>query len=149
MTDEQAVEEFLPAFEELIRGVARQRGFGTPTRESLMQDVGPGGVLHVGSPETVARRIADTFKTLDAIRFNLKYGITGMPHGTLMTNIELYGTKMAPLVRELMESRPNSAPRKGTSYPGTTGSSTSSAAPVLSGRTASTPSGSTCMNGTA
>ncbi|MEV0742508.1 LLM class flavin-dependent oxidoreductase [Streptomyces sp. NPDC050549] len=101
-TDEQAVEEFVPAFQELIRSVARERGFRTPTRESLMRDVGPGGALHVGSPETVARKIADTLKTLDATRFNLKYGITGMPHDTLMTNIELYGTKVAPLVRELM-----------------------------------------------
>lgn len=101
-TDEQAVEEFVPAFQELIRGVARERGFRTPTRESLMRDVGPGGALHVGSPETVARKIANTLKTLDATRFNLKYGITGMPHDTLMTNIELYGTKVAPLVRELM-----------------------------------------------
>jgi alkanesulfonate monooxygenase SsuD/methylene tetrahydromethanopterin reductase-like flavin-dependent oxidoreductase (luciferase family) len=101
-TDEQAVEEFVPAFQELIRSVARDRGFRTPTRESLMRDVGPGGALHVGSPETVARKIAATLKTLDATRFNLKYGITGMPHDTLMTNIELYGTKVAPLVRELM-----------------------------------------------
>ncbi|WP_406449510.1 LLM class flavin-dependent oxidoreductase [Streptomyces sp. NBC_01622] len=101
-TDEQAVEEFVPAFQELIRSVARERGFRTPTRESLMRDVGPGGALHVGSPETVARKIAETLKTLDATRFNLKYGITGMPHDTLMTNIELYGTKVAPLVRELM-----------------------------------------------
>ncbi len=101
-TDEQAQEEFLPAFQQLITGVARERGFRTPTRESLMQDVGPGGALHVGSPETVARKITATLKTLDATRFNLKYGITGMPHDTLMTNIELYGTKVAPLVREMM-----------------------------------------------
>ena len=102
-TDEQAVEEFVPAFQQLIASVARERGFRTPTRESLMRDVGPGGALHVGSPETVARKIADTLKTLDATRFNLKYGITGMPHDALMTNIELYGTKVAPLVREMMQ----------------------------------------------
>jgi len=55
-----------------------------------------------GSPETVARKIATTLKDLDATRFDLKYGITGMPHDTLMTNIELYGSKVAPLVREMM-----------------------------------------------
>ncbi|MFF1629009.1 LLM class flavin-dependent oxidoreductase [Streptomyces sp. NPDC058272] len=101
-TDEQALEEFLPAFEDVIRGVSRQRGFRTPTRESLMRDVGPGGALHVGSPETVARKITETLKSLDATRFDLKYGITGMPHHALMTNIELYGTKVAPLVREML-----------------------------------------------
>jgi probable LLM family oxidoreductase len=101
-TDEQAVEEFLPAFEAVIRSVSKQRGFRNPTRESLMRDVGPGGALHVGSPETVARKIAATLKELDATRFDLKYAMTGMPHSALLTNIELYGTKVAPLVREMI-----------------------------------------------
>jgi len=66
-----------------------------------MRDVGPGGALHVGSPETVARKITATLKELDATRFDLKYAMTGMPHSALLTNIELYGTKVAPLVREM------------------------------------------------
>ncbi|MFF1680159.1 LLM class flavin-dependent oxidoreductase [Streptomyces sp. NPDC058256] len=103
-TDEQAQEEFLPAFEAVIRSVAAQRGFRTPTRESLLRDVGPGGALHVGSPETVARKIAATLKELGATRFDLKYGMNGMPHDALMTNIELYGTQVAPLVHEMMGS---------------------------------------------
>jgi probable LLM family oxidoreductase len=101
-TDEQAVEEFLPAFEAVIRSVSKQRGFRTPTRASLMRDVGPGGALHVGSPETVARKITATLKELNATRFDLKYAMTGMPHSALLTNIELYGTKVAPLVREMI-----------------------------------------------
>ncbi|MFI6493214.1 LLM class flavin-dependent oxidoreductase [Streptomyces sp. NPDC050564] len=103
-TDEQALEEFLPAFEAVIRSVSKQRGFRAPTRESLMRDVGPGGALHVGSPETVARKITATLKDLDATRFDLKYGMHGMPHSALMTNIELFGTEVAPLVREMMGS---------------------------------------------
>jgi probable LLM family oxidoreductase len=103
-TDEQAVEEFLPAFEATMRRVSQQRGFRTPTRETLMVDVGPGGALHIGSPETVARKITATLKDLNATRFDLKYGMNGMSHHTLMTNIELFGTKVAPLVREMMTS---------------------------------------------
>src|SRR5882757_7944071 len=74
-TDEQAVAEFLPAFEAVMRRVSRERGFRTPTRETLMRDIGPGGALHIGSPETVARKIATTLKDLDATRFDLKYGM--------------------------------------------------------------------------
>ena len=103
-TDEQALEEFLPAFEATMRRVSQQRGFRTPTRETLMRDVGPGGALHIGSPETVARKITATLKDLDATRFDLKYGMNGMSHSTLMTNIELFGTEVAPLVREMMGS---------------------------------------------
>ncbi|WP_433572915.1 LLM class flavin-dependent oxidoreductase [Streptomyces sp. CA-251247] len=101
-TDEQAIEEFLPALEAAMRRVSRERGFRTPTRETLLRDVGPGGALHVGSPETVARKIARTLTDLDATRFDLKYGMPGMAHDAVMTNIELFGTKVAPLVREMM-----------------------------------------------
>ncbi|WP_329136974.1 LLM class flavin-dependent oxidoreductase [Streptomyces sp. NBC_01476] len=101
-TDEQAVEEFLPAFEAVFRRVSRERGFHPPTRESLARDIGPGGALHIGSPETVARKITGTLKNLGATRFDLKYGMNGMPHSALMTSIELYGTKVAPLVRDMM-----------------------------------------------
>jgi alkanesulfonate monooxygenase SsuD/methylene tetrahydromethanopterin reductase-like flavin-dependent oxidoreductase (luciferase family) len=56
--------------------------------------------LYVGSPETVARKIATTLRLLDANRFDLKYAMGGLSHDKLMTNIELYGTQVVPLVRE-------------------------------------------------
>ncbi|HMJ33378.1 MAG TPA: hypothetical protein VK501_05650 [Baekduia sp.] len=37
-----------------------------------------------------------------ATRFDLKYGMGGLSHGALMTNIELYGTQVIPRVRELL-----------------------------------------------
>jgi probable LLM family oxidoreductase len=101
-TDEQAREEFWPFYRDLIARVAEERGFRVPTRASFDQEVGPDGALHVGSPETVARKIADTLKSLDATRFDLKYGMGGLSHSKLMTNIELYGTKVAPLVRDML-----------------------------------------------
>lgn len=103
-TDEQAVDEFWPHYETAIRKVARQRGFHPPTFEHFMHDVGPGGALFVGSPETVAQKIATVLRELGASRFDLKYGMNGLPHETLMTNIELYGTEVAPRVRELITS---------------------------------------------
>jgi hypothetical protein len=39
---------------------------------------------------------------LGATRFDLKYGMGGLSHDKLMTNIELFGTKVAPRVRELL-----------------------------------------------
>ena len=101
-TDEQAREEFWPFYVDLVSRVARERGFRVPTRETFNQEVGPGGALHVGAPETVARKIADTLKVLDATRFDLKYGMGGLSHSKLMTNIELYGTQVAPLVRDML-----------------------------------------------
>jgi probable LLM family oxidoreductase len=104
-TDEQAVEEFWPRYLEVIRHVSRTRGFAVPTKGSFMHEIGPKGALHVGSPETVAQKIAQTLTTLGATRFDLKYGMGGLSHRALMTNIELYGAQVIPRVRKLLASR--------------------------------------------
>jgi len=101
-TDEQAWEEFLPHLEQAMRKVSAERGFRPPTRADLMRDVAPGGALHVGSPETVARKIAGTLRTLGATRFDLKYGMPGMAASQVLTCVELFGTKVAPLVRDML-----------------------------------------------
>jgi alkanesulfonate monooxygenase SsuD/methylene tetrahydromethanopterin reductase-like flavin-dependent oxidoreductase (luciferase family) len=67
-----------------------------------MRDVGSQGALYVGSPETVARKITANLPALGATRFDLKYGMGGLSHAALMTNIELYGTQVIPRVRELL-----------------------------------------------
>jgi probable LLM family oxidoreductase len=101
-TDEQAKAEFWPRWRDLITRVAAERGFRIPTEASFEAETGPRGALHVGSPETVARKIATNLRALDATRFDLKYGMPGLTHDQLMTNIDLYGHKVIPRVRELL-----------------------------------------------
>jgi probable LLM family oxidoreductase len=104
VTDEAAREQFWPRYLEVIRSVSETRGFPIPTRESFLREIGPHGALYVGSPETVAQKIAANLTALGASRFDLKYGMGGLAHEALMTNIELYGTEVIPRVRELMEA---------------------------------------------
>jgi probable LLM family oxidoreductase len=101
-TDEQAKAEFWPRWRDTISLVAAERGFAIPTEESFDWDTGPDGSLYVGSPETVARKIAANLRVLQATRFDLKYGMPGLTHDQLMTNIELYGRQVVPRVRELI-----------------------------------------------
>ena len=101
-TDEQAREEFWPRYLEVIRHYSKTRGFAIPTQESFISEVGPRGALYVGSPETVAQKIAQNLTTLGATRFDLKYGMGGLSHHALMTNIDMYGTQVIPRVRELL-----------------------------------------------
>jgi probable LLM family oxidoreductase len=105
-TDAQALEEFWPHYLEVIRHVSKTRGFAVPTKASFLHDTGPNGALYVGSPETVARKIAANLPALGASRFDLKYGMGGLSHDALMTNIELYGTQVVPRVRELLADEP-------------------------------------------
>jgi probable LLM family oxidoreductase len=100
-TDEQAQEEFWPRYLEVIRHASKTRGFTIPTKAMFEQEIGPHGSLYVGSPDTVAAKIATSLTALGASRFELKYGMGGLSHSALMTNIELYGTRVIPRVREL------------------------------------------------
>jgi probable LLM family oxidoreductase len=104
-TDEQARSEFWPHYQEVLRRYSKIRGFAVPTEESFRHSIGPNGSLYVGSPETVAQKIAANLTTLGATRFDLKYAMGGLEHRALMTNIELYGTQVIPRVRELLNGQ--------------------------------------------
>ena len=45
---------------------------------------------------------AANLAALGATRFDLKYGMPGLTHDQLMTNIELYGHEVIPQARELL-----------------------------------------------
>jgi alkanesulfonate monooxygenase SsuD/methylene tetrahydromethanopterin reductase-like flavin-dependent oxidoreductase (luciferase family) len=101
-TDEQAKAEFWPRWRDIIAQIAPERGFAIPTRDSFDRETGPDGALYVGSPETVAQKIAANLRALEATRFDLKFGMPGLTHEQLMTNIELYGRQVIPRARELL-----------------------------------------------
>jgi alkanesulfonate monooxygenase SsuD/methylene tetrahydromethanopterin reductase-like flavin-dependent oxidoreductase (luciferase family) len=101
-TDEEAYEQFWPYYLQVLRHYSKIRGFAVPTEASFRREAGPHGALYVGSPETVAQKIAANLTTLGASRFDLKYGMGGLSHEKLMTSIELYGTQVIPRVRELL-----------------------------------------------
>jgi probable LLM family oxidoreductase len=112
-TDEQAWEEAYPGFAAMNDTIGRERGWPPYNRMRFQHDVGPEGSTYAGSPETVARKIADTVRTLGAVRFDLKYASGTMPHAQLMRSIELFGTKVAPRVRELLAEDGDPAPAVG------------------------------------
>jgi probable LLM family oxidoreductase len=100
-TDEQAREELWPDYKKMRDRIGAERGWPPMEKAEFAQEADRGS-LYVGSPETVARRIASTAKTLRISRFQLKYSAGPLPHEKLMRSIELYGTKVIPLVREML-----------------------------------------------
>lgn len=101
-TDEQAKEELFPHYIAMMNRIGRERGWPPRSRADFERETGPDGALYVGSPETVAGKIVSTVKDLDLSRFDLKYSNGTLPHDKLMTSIELYGTKVMPLVRAML-----------------------------------------------
>jgi probable LLM family oxidoreductase len=100
-TDTQAREELWPHHKTMRDRIGAERGWPPVTRSHFDQEA-DGGSLYVGAPETVARRIAATAKALGIARFDMKYSSGTLPHDKLMRSIELYGTKVMPLVREML-----------------------------------------------
>ncbi|TWG90846.1 putative LLM family oxidoreductase, partial [Nocardioides sp. J9] len=100
-TDEEARELLYPHFKAQRDRIGAERGWGPVTRAQYDAEVDH-GALFVGSPETVARKIATTVRFLGIQRFDLKYSNGGVPHERAMRSIELYGTRVIPRVRELL-----------------------------------------------
>jgi probable LLM family oxidoreductase len=100
-TDEQAREELWPDYKRMRDRIGAERGWGPMNRAEFDSEAARGS-LYVGSPETVARKIAATVKTLGVQRFQMKYSAGALPHEKLMRSIELYATRVIPLVREML-----------------------------------------------
>lgn len=100
-SDEEAMDSHWPGHSEMFGRIGRERGWGPMTKESYLQEVKYGS-LYVGSPETVAKKIAYAIKEVGAQRFDLKYANGPQPHSKLMKSIELYATKVIPMVRDLL-----------------------------------------------
>ena len=100
-TDSQAKEELYPDMKKMRDRIGAERGWAPMGRAEFEQEATRGS-LYVGSPETVAKKIAKTARALGIARFDLKYSAGPLPHEKLMHSIELYGTKVIPMVRELL-----------------------------------------------
>lgn len=100
-TDEAAMETLWPHYQTMFGRIGAERGWPPTTKERFLEEVKHGS-LYVGSPETVAQKIASAVRDLGVQRFDLKYSTGPIPHADLMRCIELYGTCVIPRVRALL-----------------------------------------------
>jgi probable LLM family oxidoreductase len=100
-TDEEAIETHWPNHFAMFGRIGRERGWAPMTKDHFLQEVRYGS-LYVGSPETVAKKIAYAVKSVGANRFDFKYANGPQTQSQLMKCLELYGTKVIPIVRDLL-----------------------------------------------
>ncbi|WP_155992998.1 LLM class flavin-dependent oxidoreductase [Nocardioides sp. URHA0020] len=101
-TDEIAREQMYPHQAAAFTRIGRERGWGPYTPGQFDAGAAAEGALFVGSPETVAQKVAWAIRTLGLSRFQLKYAVGTLPHDQRMESIRLYGTEVVPRVRELL-----------------------------------------------
>lgn len=100
-TDAEARAVFYPPYKVQMDRIGALRGWPPMSRARFEADVEQ-GALHVGSPETVARKIAASVRAVGAERFDLIYTVGPQPVSARMRAVELYGTRVVPMARELL-----------------------------------------------
>lgn len=103
-TDKEAVKLAFPYFKEQMDRVGKTRGWSPMSREHFLNEVEHGS-MYVGSPETVAQKIARTMRILGATRFDMVYGFGPVPADMRLHMIELYGKEVIPRVKELLAEK--------------------------------------------
>src|SRR5215207_4723560 len=102
-TDEEARELHWPHYRVIRDRIGALRGWPPIRQEEYEREIEHGS-LYIGSPETVARKIARAIKALGVGRFDLIYTAGAQPISARLRAVELYGTKVIPMVRDILGS---------------------------------------------
>ncbi|MEU8658742.1 LLM class flavin-dependent oxidoreductase [Actinoplanes philippinensis] len=102
-TDEEAKELYYPAYKIQRDRIGALRGWPPLQRAEFDHEV-ESGSLYIGAPETVARRMAGAIRTLGVGRFDLIYTAGAQSVSARARAVELFGSKVAPMVRDMLTS---------------------------------------------
>ncbi|MFD7402256.1 LLM class flavin-dependent oxidoreductase [Streptomyces sp. NPDC059866] len=100
-TDEEARELHWPHYKVIRDRIGALRGWPPLRKEEYEAEIEHGS-LYIGSPETVARKMARAITALGVGRFDLIYTTGAQPVSARLRTVELYGTKVLPMVRDIL-----------------------------------------------
>jgi probable LLM family oxidoreductase len=100
-TDELAKEIYFEPYKVMRDRIGALRGWPPLKRDEFESEIAHGS-MYVGSPETVARKMAGVIERLGVRRFDLIYSGGPLPVGDRMHAVELYGSKVIPMVRDIL-----------------------------------------------
>jgi probable LLM family oxidoreductase len=103
-TDEEAKDIYWPHYKVVRDRIGALRGWPPVRREEFEAEIRHGS-MYLGSPETVARRIARAVSSLDVGRFDLIFTSGAQPISARLKAVELYGSTVVPMVREMLADR--------------------------------------------
>ena len=89
----------------MMNRIGRERGW-PPARQSEYEALrAPSGALAVGSPEQVAEKLLYEHELFGNDRYIAQMSVGAVSHRDVLSSMELFGTKVAPLVREEIARR--------------------------------------------
>jgi len=98
-TSQQAADEAFGPTAVTMNRIGRERGWPPLTRAAFDASRTLRGASFVGSPEEVAEKILFQHEIFRHDRFMVQFSVGTMPHRQIMRSIELFGTRVAPVVR--------------------------------------------------
>jgi probable LLM family oxidoreductase len=111
-TSKQAADDSFGAFAAMMDKLGRERGWPPMSRQDFEASRTPRGANFVGTPEEVIAKILFQHEIFGHDRFLLQFGVGTMPHAKIMRSIELYGTQVAPVVRQEIAQRTGAIPSR-------------------------------------
>ncbi|HSM58239.1 MAG TPA: LLM class flavin-dependent oxidoreductase [Candidatus Sulfomarinibacteraceae bacterium] len=97
---QQARDEAFPYYELMMNRIGRERGWAPLTRAQYDASTTLEGANFIGSPHEIIEKILYQHEIFNHGRLLLQFTIGTMPHDKVLRSIELFGTKVAPVVRE-------------------------------------------------
>ena len=104
-TSEQAAEDYFVPLKTMMDRIGAERGWRPLQRQDYDAGRTLRGATVVGSPEEVAAKILYQHELFRHDRFLIQFTVGSLPHEKTMRAIELFGTKVAPIVREEVNRR--------------------------------------------
>ena len=109
-TLQAADDAFSVPYLQMMNRIGRERGWPPSGRQQYEAMRGPRAALAVGEPEAVAEKILMEHTLFDNDRYIGQMSVGAVDHADVLRSMELFGTKVAPLVREEVARREATAP---------------------------------------
>lgn len=97
---QQARDEYYPPYAEVMGRIGKERNWPPPSRARFDAECDPHGALFVGSPQQIIDKILYEYELFRHQRFGLQFSVGTLPHEKMMKTIELFATKVAPVIRK-------------------------------------------------
>jgi probable LLM family oxidoreductase len=104
-TSEEAADDYFIPLKTMMDRIGAERGWPPLQRQDYDAGRTLRGATVVGDPEEVARKILYQHDLFGHDRFLIQFTVGSLPHEKTMKAIELFGTKVAPIVREEISRR--------------------------------------------
>ncbi len=104
--NDEAVQKYFHPTKQVVDAISKDRPFWRElTYDAYLKNIGPEAAMFVGNPERVAQKLIKMIEELGLDRFMLHLPLGSMPHKDILKSIELFGTQVAPIVRNYFNQK--------------------------------------------